>query len=191
MWATSPSHHIFLHLIVVIIFGEENRSWSCSLCSFILTTIIWPLFGRDILLSTLFSNVFSLCSSLNVSYQVSHPYKTTSDNTQTPLQSTVDLKRGTYTLSLSLWYLFIYCTELRSQVLSIPGSYLEGPGFKYRLRNWLSWSRYFAVLLSPCGQMFGEYLKLGLTAYFHTLHWSSYYFAPYDLHSWKWQYKCV
>jgi len=32
----------------------------------------------DILLSTLFSNTLSLRSSLIVSYQVSHPYKTTS-----------------------------------------------------------------------------------------------------------------
>jgi hypothetical protein len=32
------------------------------------------LFGPNILLSTLFSNTLSLCSSLNVSGQVSHPY---------------------------------------------------------------------------------------------------------------------
>jgi hypothetical protein len=34
------------------------------------------LFGPNILLSTLFSNILSLCSSLNVREQVSHPYKT-------------------------------------------------------------------------------------------------------------------
>ena len=33
--------------------------------------------GPNILLSTLFSNTLSICSSLNVSVQVSHPYKTT------------------------------------------------------------------------------------------------------------------
>jgi hypothetical protein len=33
----------------------------------------WP----KILLSTLFSNTFSLCSSLNVRNKVSHPYRTT------------------------------------------------------------------------------------------------------------------
>jgi hypothetical protein len=32
----------------------------------------------NILLSTLFSNTLSLCFSLNVGDQVSHPYKTTS-----------------------------------------------------------------------------------------------------------------
>jgi hypothetical protein len=37
------------------------------------------LFGPNILLSTLFSNTLSLCSSLKVRDQVSHPY-TTTDN---------------------------------------------------------------------------------------------------------------
>jgi hypothetical protein len=36
----------------------------------------FPL-GPNILLSTLFPNTLSLCSSLNVRDQVSHPYKTT------------------------------------------------------------------------------------------------------------------
>jgi hypothetical protein len=35
------------------------------------------LLGPNILLRTLFSNILSLCSSLSVTYQVSHPYKTT------------------------------------------------------------------------------------------------------------------
>jgi hypothetical protein len=34
-------------------------------------------FGPDILLSVLFSNFHSLCSSMNVKDQVSHPYGTT------------------------------------------------------------------------------------------------------------------
>jgi hypothetical protein len=37
------------------------------------------LFGPDIILTTLFSNVLSLCSSLNEREQVSHPYNTTSE----------------------------------------------------------------------------------------------------------------
>jgi hypothetical protein len=37
----------------------------------------FTLLGPYILLSTLFSNTLSLCSSLNVRDQVSHPYKTT------------------------------------------------------------------------------------------------------------------
>jgi TctA family transporter len=35
------------------------------------------LFGPNILLNTLFSNTWSICSSLNVRDQVSHPYRTT------------------------------------------------------------------------------------------------------------------
>jgi hypothetical protein len=35
------------------------------------------LFGPNILLSTLFSNTLSLCSSLNVGDLVLHPYRTT------------------------------------------------------------------------------------------------------------------
>jgi hypothetical protein len=37
---------------------------------------------EDILLNTLFSNTLSLCSSLNVSDQVSHPYKTTGNTVE-------------------------------------------------------------------------------------------------------------
>jgi hypothetical protein len=37
----------------------------------------FTLLGQNILLKTLFSNTLSLCSSLNVKDQVSHPYKTT------------------------------------------------------------------------------------------------------------------
>jgi hypothetical protein len=37
------------------------------------------LFSRNILLRTLSSNTLSLCSSLNVRHQVSHPHRTTSE----------------------------------------------------------------------------------------------------------------
>ena len=61
--ATCPAHLILLDFITRTIFAEEQRSLSSLLCSF--------------LLSTLFSITLSLRSSLNVSDQVSHPYKTT------------------------------------------------------------------------------------------------------------------
>jgi hypothetical protein len=64
-------------LITHIIAGEENRSLSCSLWSFLHSCY---LIGPNILLNTLFSNTLSLRSSLNVSDQVSHPYKTAADN---------------------------------------------------------------------------------------------------------------
>jgi len=47
------------------------------ICSFLQSPITSSLLGPNILLNTLFSNTPSLRSSLNVSDQVSHPYKTT------------------------------------------------------------------------------------------------------------------
>ena len=58
--------------ITQTVLGEEYRSWSSSFCSFASS-----LLDPNIPLSTLFSNTLSLRSSLNVSDQVSHPYKTT------------------------------------------------------------------------------------------------------------------
>jgi hypothetical protein len=47
------------------------------LCNFLQSTVASSLVGPNILLNTLFSNTLSLCSSLNVRNQVSHPYNTT------------------------------------------------------------------------------------------------------------------
>ena len=60
-----------------IIFGEEYGLVSSSSCSFLHSTVTSSLLVPNILFSTLFSNTLSLHSSLNVSDQVSHPYKTT------------------------------------------------------------------------------------------------------------------
>ena len=73
---TCPAHLIFLDLITRKIFGEY-RSLSSSLCSFLHSLVLSSLLGPNILFSTLFSYIPSLRSSLNVSDQVSHPYKTT------------------------------------------------------------------------------------------------------------------
>ena len=66
----------FLDFISRAILGEEYRSISSSLCNFLLSPVTPSFLGPNILLNTLFSNTLSLCSSLNVSDQVSHPYKT-------------------------------------------------------------------------------------------------------------------
>ena len=75
--ATCPAHLILLDLITRTIFGEQYRSLSSSLCSFLHSPVTPSLLDPYILPSTLFSNTFSLRSSLNDSGQVSHPYKTT------------------------------------------------------------------------------------------------------------------
>ena len=75
--ATCLAHLILLDFITRMTFGEEYRSFSSSLCSFLHSPVTSFLLGPNILLNTLFSNTLSLHSSLNVSDQVSHPYKTT------------------------------------------------------------------------------------------------------------------
>ena len=75
--ATCPAHLIPLDFITRKILGEEYRSLSSSLCSFLHSLVTSSPLGPNILLNTLFSDTLSLRSSLNVSDQVSHPYKTT------------------------------------------------------------------------------------------------------------------
>jgi len=74
--ATCPTHIILLDFITRKIFGEQNRSLNSSLCSFLHSPVTSTLLGPNIHLNNLFSNTLSLRSSLNVSDQVSHPYKT-------------------------------------------------------------------------------------------------------------------
>jgi len=72
--ATCPTHPILLDFITRTIMGEENKSLSSSLCSFLHPFVTSCLLGQNILI-TLYSNTLGLRSSLNVSDQVSHPFK--------------------------------------------------------------------------------------------------------------------
>jgi hypothetical protein len=60
---------------------HSNYTWyklrSSSLCSFLQPPVTSSLFSSNILLSMLFSNTLSLCSSLTLRNQVSHPHRTT------------------------------------------------------------------------------------------------------------------
>jgi len=69
--------YLILDLITRIVFGEQYRSLSSSLCRFLHSPVTSSLLGPNILLNTLFSVTLSLRSSPNVSDQVSLPYKTT------------------------------------------------------------------------------------------------------------------
>ena len=75
--ATCPAHLIPLDFITGTILGVLYRSLSSSLCSFLHSPVTSSPLGPNILLNTLFSNTLSLHSSLNLSDQVSYPYKTT------------------------------------------------------------------------------------------------------------------
>ena len=74
--ATCPAHLILTDFINRTIFGEQYRSLSSSLCSFLHSPVTSSLLGPNIVLNTLFSNPLSPCSSLNMTDQVPHPYIT-------------------------------------------------------------------------------------------------------------------
>ena len=67
-----PACLIRLDSITQTMFGEQYR----SLCSLLHSPFASSLLGPNILLSTVISNTLSLCSSLNLSDQVSHLHKT-------------------------------------------------------------------------------------------------------------------
>jgi hypothetical protein len=71
-----PRPYTLLGSVIVFTLGEQYRLRSSSLWSFLHSPVTSSLFGPNFLLSILFWNTLSLCSSLNIRDQVSHPYKT-------------------------------------------------------------------------------------------------------------------
>ena len=74
--ATCPAHLVLFGLITQIKFGEQYRSSSSSLCSFLHSPVTSSLLGPNIFLSTLFANTFRLSPCLYERDQVSNPYNT-------------------------------------------------------------------------------------------------------------------
>jgi hypothetical protein len=98
--------------------GKQYRSLSSSLCSFLHSPVTSSLLGPSIL-NTLFANTLSLCSSLIVSDQVSHPYKTIGKITHVPLS----LLRSYQSISPGPWlclWIFRNKIQFNREELSAP-----------------------------------------------------------------------
>ena len=63
----------------LIMLGKEYNACSSALCNFLHSPVISSLLAPNIFLSTLFSYILNLCSSLNARDPVSEPYNTTSN----------------------------------------------------------------------------------------------------------------
>jgi hypothetical protein len=67
-------YHSLLYLIILIILSKEYKLWSILVCSFLQPLVTSSPLGPNILISSLFSNTLSTCSSLKLRDEVSHTY---------------------------------------------------------------------------------------------------------------------
>jgi hypothetical protein len=61
-----PAHTILLYVTILMIFDEEFKLRNPPLCSFLHPPTVSSPFSPNVLLSTLFSSIFNLRSSLNI-----------------------------------------------------------------------------------------------------------------------------
>ena len=73
---TCTQHLTLLNLPITTVFDKYYKSQNLSLCSFFQPPVSLSTLGPSIFLSTLLSNIQSLCSILNVTGQFWHPHKT-------------------------------------------------------------------------------------------------------------------
>ena len=74
----APFYLVFLYWITPMVFGEEYNSWGSLLWDF-LHPFTFSVLCPSIFPSTLFSDTFTLCSSLSMKDHISYPYKTTGE----------------------------------------------------------------------------------------------------------------
>jgi len=71
--AICPIHLILRDFTTQVLFGEEYNSWGYPLCSILQSSVTSSRVGPNIFLTILFCNTPSLCTSLSMRDQVSHP----------------------------------------------------------------------------------------------------------------------